>query len=44
MKIKIFCGDIEAIADLKNTETAREIYNALPIDGAANRWGEEVYL
>ena len=44
MKIKIFCGDIEAIADLKNTETAREIYNALPIDGAANRWGEEVYF
>ena len=44
MKIKIFCKDIEAIAELENTPTAKAIYNMLPIDGAANRWGDEIYF
>ena len=43
-KIKIFCSDIEAEAELENTKTAREIYNLLPLDGAANRWGDEIYF
>lgn len=44
MKIKIFTGDIEAVAELENTPTAKAIYKGLPLDGAANRWGDEIYF
>jgi len=44
MKIKIFVNDIEAEAELKNTPTAKAIFNIMPIDGAANRWGDEIYF
>ncbi|MEK6947135.1 MAG: cyclophilin-like fold protein [Nanoarchaeota archaeon] len=44
MKIKIFVNDIEAEAELKNTPTAKAIFNILHIDGAANRWGDEIYF
>ena len=44
MKIKIFVRDIEAEAELANTPTAKAVYNFLPIDGAANRWGDEIYF
>ena len=29
---------------MENTQTAKEIYNSLPFDGAANRWGDEIYF
>ena len=44
MKIKIFVQDIEAEAELDNSETSKEIYSCLPMDGAANRWGDEIYF
>lgn len=44
MKIKIFVNDIGAVAELENTKTAKAIYDALPLDGAANRWGDEIYF
>jgi len=44
MKIKIFVNDIESVAELEETETAKAIYDMLPIDGAANRWGDEIYF
>ena len=44
MKIKIKSGNIEANAELKNTETAKKIYDALPLTGMANRWGQEIYF
>ena len=44
MKIKIFSGDIGVEAELDNNPTAKAIYNALPLDGAANRWGDEIYF
>lgn len=44
MKIKIFANDIEAAAELENTKTANAIYDDLPLDGAANRWGDEIYF
>ena len=44
MKIKIFVQDIEVEAELVNTKTTKAIYNSLPIDGAANRWGDEIYF
>ncbi len=31
-------------AELENTPTAKEIYKLLPLDGAANRWGDEIYF
>src|SRR3989344_411179 len=44
MKIGISSGNVTAIAELKNTATANAIYNALPMEGAANRWGDEIYF
>ena len=44
MKIKIFANDIKIDAELEDTPTAKEIYNSLPLDGAANRWGDEIYF
>ena len=44
MKIKISSGSIKAIAELRNTLTAKAVYDALPIEGAANRWGDEIYF
>lgn len=44
MKIKIASGRLSAIAELKNTQTAREIFNSLPIEASANRWGNEIYF
>ena len=44
MEIKIFAEDIEAVAELYKTPTAEAIYNLLPLDGAANRWGDEIYF
>src|SRR3989344_986257 len=44
MKIKIFCNEIETEAELENTPTAREIYKSLPLDGASNRWGDDIYF
>ena len=44
MKIKIFFGSQEIETDLENTKTTKEIYKSLPLDGAASRWGDEVYF
>ena len=44
MKIKVSSGNITAVAELKNTPTAQAIYGALPIEGSANRWGDEIYF
>ena len=44
MKIKIVSGNVSAVAELKNTQTAKEIYDAMPIEASANRWGDEIYF
>ncbi|MBI2046710.1 hypothetical protein HYT26_00905 [Candidatus Pacearchaeota archaeon] len=44
MKIKIFFNKKEIEADLNDSETAKKIYNALPIEAEANTWGEEIYF
>ena len=43
-KIRITVGAIEAEAGLNNTETAEAIWQALPIKGRVNLWGDEVYF
>ena len=42
--IKISAGDITVIAELGEGLTARKIWDTLPVDGTANRWGDEIYF
>ena len=35
---------MECVATLLANRTARAIWNALPIEGKANRWGDEIYF
>ena len=43
-KIRITAGTIEAEAELNDTRTAQAIWEALPIKGRVNLWGEEIYF
>ena len=42
--IKIAAGDIETDGVLNDSRTATLIYDALPITGKVNWWGEEIYF
>jgi len=42
--IHIRATSVEANAELNNSPTAQLIWDALPIEGRANRWGEEIYF
>ena len=42
--IKITVGDVELDAELNDTETARLIGEALPIESSFNTWGDEIYF
>ncbi len=43
-KIRIKAGRVEVSAELNSTKTAQAIWDALPITGRGNRWGEEIYF
>ena len=43
-RIRILAGAVEAEAELNNTATAEAIWQALPIEGRANLWGDEIYF
>lgn len=43
-KITITTGDVSLSAELGDTKTAQEIWNALPFEGTANTWGDEIYF
>ena len=43
-KILIQADDLSVSANLKNTPTAQNILEILPIEGHANVWGEEIYF
>lgn len=43
-KIRIRAGTIEAEAELNDTKTAQAIWEALPIKGRVNLWGDEIYF
>jgi hypothetical protein len=43
-RITITAGDVSLPADLNDSPTAQLIWNSLPIEGRANRWGDEIYF
>lgn len=43
-RITITAGDIVLQAELNDSPTARRIWDALPVEGTANVWGDEVYF
>jgi hypothetical protein len=43
-KINISAGEISVEAEIFNTPTATRIFEALPIEGSANVWGDEIYF
>ena len=42
--IKIRAGSLEVHAQLNDGPTAKLLWEALPIEGRANRWGDEIYF
>ena len=44
MEIRIRVGEAELKAELLDNETARAIYDLLPIEGYNNVWGDEFYF
>lgn len=43
-QLSITCGDLSLMASLDETPTAEALWAALPIDGRANRWSDEIYF
>lgn len=43
-ELKISIRDQEYRAKLTDTPTAQKLWDALPIEGKANLWGEEIYF
>ena len=43
-KIRITAGSVRVEAELTESETANAFWEALPITGSANVWGEEIYF
>ncbi len=43
-RIRITAGKVSAEAVLNDSATAGKIWDALPIEGRGNTWGEEVYF
>ena len=44
MRIKIIFRALVVDGELDESETARKIFLALPIEGKVNRWGDEIYF
>lgn len=43
-RIKIRVGPLHVEAELNDSKTAQLIWEALPIEGRVNTWGEEIYF
>jgi hypothetical protein len=43
-RIRIAASGIQVVAELNDTHTAGAIWEALPITGRVNLWGEEIYF
>ena len=44
MQMRITAGRVSCVATLSDTPTATAIWDALPIEGRASRWGDELYF
>ena len=44
LKVRIDAGVMAMDARLNDTETARAIWDALPLGGRGNTWGDEIYF
>jgi len=44
VNIKITVGELSLPAELNDGPTAQQIWEALPIEGRANVWGDEIYF
>lgn len=42
--IEINAGNVSMLAKLNDSPTSQKIWGALPIEGTANTWGEEIYF
>ena len=42
--IRIDAGPVTMMAELNDTPTALKVWQALPIEGLASRWGDEIYF
>ncbi len=42
--IRITTGELKVEAELNDSKTAQSIWDALPIEGNNNLWGEEIYF
>ena len=43
-RIEIVAGGVTVDAELNETQTAQAVWDGLPIEGAANTWGDEIYF
>lgn len=43
-KIKITAGSVSQIATLNDSECAKRIWDALPIEARGSTWGDEIYF
>jgi hypothetical protein len=43
-RITISAGNVMIEAELNDGPTARKVWEALPIEARANRWGDEIYF
>jgi len=43
-RIRLSAGKLRMLAELNDTETADRIWEALPIDGKGQVWGDEIYF
>lgn len=43
-QIVISAGSVRAEAELNDSPTAQQVWEALPIEGRANVWGDEIYF
>jgi hypothetical protein len=43
-RVRVTAGSVSRVATLVANRTARAIWNALPLQGRARRWGDELYF
>ena len=43
-RIEITAGQITVEAELNETQTARAVWDGLPVEAMANTWGDEIYF